>query len=533
MIYNVKKRLKPRLVDKIVFFVFLLLAAVLLTAGLLVERIFTARLEERFERNALDIAHAVAEIPLVREYVGLPDGHLVIQPLADAIRIATSAEFVVVMDMNSIRYSHPVPERIGQPFVGGDEGRALRGETYTSKATGTLGPSLRAFVPIYRHGRQVGAVSVGIMITDIRLIIADIRLRMFLASLASLIVGLMGSGYLASNIKKAMMGLEPHEISALLHEREAVLQSVREGIVAVDEKGKIILVNNEARRMLRLENDITGQDVSTYLPGLPLAQSLQKGEPIYDVETHLHSLRVLSNTVPITNNKGRVKGAIISFRDLTEVRKLAEELTGVMKFVETVRVQNHEFSNKLHTISGLIQLGEYDRAIQFISSSATTHRHMISFVSERIKDPAVAAVLLGKAGKARERGVTFKIDPESSLGELQDGLEGTTLVTIIGNLIDNALDAVAGLPDGRRNVEVSVFDEFDGITVSVRDSGPGMPADIQDKIFEKGFSTRSGNQRGLGLYIVKTILENLDGEIAIEKSSDTGTEISVYIPNKE
>lgn len=531
MINKVKNRLKPKLVHKIILVVFLLLAFVLFTAGLLVERIFTARLEERFARNALDIAHAVAEIPQVIEHVGQPGGHLVIQPLADGIRKTTSAEFVVVMDMNSIRYSHPVPERIGQRFVGGDEGRVLRGETYTSKATGTLGPSLRAFVPLYRDGRQVGAVSVGIMINDIQLTVADIRRKMFLASLASLVLGMVGSWYLAQNIKKAMMGLEPHEISALLHQREAVLQSVREGIVAVDHKGRIILVNNEARRMLQLGQDILGQDAATYLPGFPLGQSLKKGEPVYDVETHIHSMRVLSNTVPIKNDKGQVRGAIISFRDMTEVRKLAEELTGVMKFIETVRVQNHEFSNKLHTIAGLIQLGEYDRAIQFISSAVTTHRHMISFVSERIKDPAVAAVLLGKAGKARELGVTFHIHPESCLGKLQN-LSGTTLVTIIGNLIDNALDAVANLPDNRRNVEVAVFDEFDSITISVKDSGPGVPEAIRDRIFEKGFSTRAGEQRGLGLYIVKSILETLDGEIAIEKSSESGTEISVYIPNK-
>jgi sensor histidine kinase regulating citrate/malate metabolism len=516
--------------NKIIMFVFLLLAVVLLTAGVLVERIFVYRVDERLGRNALDIAHSVSKIPEIREHVGRAGGHLVIQPLAEAVRLSTSAEFVVVMDMDSYRYSHPVPERIGEKFVGGDEGKALQGEVYTSRATGTLGPSLRAFVPIYRGGEQAGVVSVGILVDDIMIIIRDIRFRIFLAALASLLVGMIGSGYLARNIKKAMLGLEPHEISALLHEREAVLQSVREGIIAVDGQGRIILVNSEAKRLLRIYGDAVEQDAADYLPGFPLSKVLEDGKSFYDVEQSINNIRVMSNTIPILDEKSRVKGAIVSFRDMTEVWKIAEELTGVMKFVETVRVQNHEYSNKLHTISGLIQLGDYERAVSFISESAASHRQLISMVSERIKHPAVAAVLLGKTGKARELGVHFRINPDSYLGELKKGLEWTTLVTIIGNLVDNAMEAVMDRPEGNRQIELSILDEFDSITINVKDSGPGMSPEIREKIFDKGFTTREGGNRGLGLYIVKSLLETLNGEIAIESSDSSGTELSLYIP---
>lgn len=360
--FRVRRRGRPLgIQNKIIFFVFILLAVVLFTSGLLVERLLVTRLEERVERNALDIALAVSQIPAVKEHVGQENGHLFIQPVAESIRKATSADFIVVMDMNSIRYSHPVPERVGQQFVGGDEGPSLRGEIYISRATGTLGRSLRAFVPVYRGELQVGAVSVGIMMDEINKMTGELRRWLLVAVLAGLTIGMLASGYLARNIKQAMFGLEPHEISALLKEREAILNSVREGIVAVDSRGSIVFANGEARRLL--DEKAVGKEISGILPVFPLERVLGEGIPAHDVEFNLVKGRVLSNSVPIRGGQGEILGAIISFRDMTEIRKLAEELTGVMKFVDTLRVQNHEFNNKLHTISGLIQLGEHDKAV--------------------------------------------------------------------------------------------------------------------------------------------------------------------------
>jgi len=513
--------------NKIILFVFILLTVVLFTFGLLVERLLVTRFEERLKRNALDIALAVSQIPDVKEHVGKENGHLVIQSVAEAIRTDTSADFVVVMDMNSIRYSHPVPERIGQKFVGGDEGPSLRGETYTSWATGTLGRSLRAFVPIFRGDRQVGAVSVGIMADEINIIIGELRQWIFLAALAGLTIGMVASGYLAANIKQAMFGLEPHEISALFKEREAILNSVREGIVVVNSLGRIVFTNGEARRLL--DEKAVGKEITSILPAFPLQRVLGKGLPAYDVEFNLVKGRVLSNSVPIRSEQGQILGAILSFRDMTEIRKLAEELTGMMRFVETLRVQNHEFNNKLHTISGLIQLGEHDKAVQFISKAADSHRKAISLVSERVKDLSVAAVLLGKLDRSRAMDIELLIDSGSFLADLR-GLEGTTLATIIANLVDNAMEAVNDNSEGKRVVKISLYDENDGITISVKDTGPGIPPELRDKIFEKGF-TGKREHPGLGLFIVKTHVESLNGELDVESEEGTGTDFSVYIPH--
>lgn len=516
--------------QKIVLFVFLLLFTVLLIVGVVAERILVSRLEAGLEQNALDIAHVVAGIPEVQEYVGLEGGHLVIQPLVEGLRVKTEAEFIVVMDMESTRYSHPVPERIGQKFVGGDEGRALRGETYTSVAVGTLGQSLRAFVPIYRAGQQVGVVSVGILMDDIMLMINQLRLQIFLAALAALALGLFGSGYLARNIKKSMFGMEPHKISALLNERVAILESVREGIIAVDRNGYVIYSNHEARKLLGLEGDAVGMEAENLLPVQSIREVLKKGEPVTDIEMNLNRASILSNFVPIkSRDDSKIVGVIASFRDMTEIRKLAEELTGVMKFVETLRIQNHEFNNKLHTISGLIQLGEYDRAVEFISSAATSRRQLVSFVSERIKDPAVAAVLLGKYGRARELNISFSIIDESILGEIP-AAKGTTLAAIIGNLVDNALEAVQQKDGGDKEVKIALFDSGDALTIMVEDSGTGISAELQEKIFEKGFTTAEDEHKGLGLFIVSSFVDSLGGEIKLETKEGKGTVVTVYIP---
>ena len=516
--------------QKIVLLVFLLLFTVLLIVGVVAERILVSRLEAGLEQNALDIAHVVAGIPEVQEYVGLEGGHLVIQPLVEGLRVKTEAEFIVVMDMESTRYSHPVPERIGQKFVGGDEGMALKGETYTSVAVGTLGQSLRAFVPIHRAGQQVGVVSVGILMDDIMLMINQLRLQIFLASLAALGLGLFGSGYLAWNIKKSMFGMEPHKISALLNERVAILESVREGIIAVDRNGYVIYSNHEARRLLGLEGDAVGMEAENLLPVQSIRDVMKRGEPVTDVEMNLNRASILSNFVPIkSRDDSKIVGVIASFRDMTEIRKLAEELTGVMKFVETLRIQNHEFNNKLHTISGLVQLGEYDRAVEFISSAATSRRQLVSFVSERIKDPAVAAVLLGKYGRARELNIAFSIDDHSILGEIP-AAKGTTLAAIIGNLVDNALEAVQQKDDRDKEVKVALFDSGDLLTITVEDRGTGISAELQEIIFEKGFTTAEDEHRGLGLFIVSSFVDSLGGEIKLNSKEGKGTVVTVYIP---
>lgn len=517
-----------RIKNKIIILAVFIIIIDLFIVGIIIERSIVSRYEKQLGKNAMDIAHSIANIPDIKANVGKAGGHTVIQPIADGIRKKTGVEFIVVMDMNRIRYSHSVEDRIGKTFVGDDEGPALQGNEYTSKSVGTLGPSLRAFIPIYNDGIQVGAVSVGMLMTDVNAMIWNLRFWIILAIVFGIVIGIIGSTFLAENIKKYMFGLEPYEIAAILKEREAVLESVREGIIAVDKSGRITLINNEARRLLGLEGCFIGEDISKCVPNTRLKEVIKSGQAEHDQEQIFLETRILTNRVPIIVNN-EVVGAIASFRDMTDIRAMAEELTGVKRYVEALRVQNHEFLNKLHTISGLIQLKNYDEAIRYISKVSDSRQSLISFITKKIKNPSIGGLLLGKSGRCQELGIEFIIDRDSYLGPLED-IDSGTLSVIIGNLIENATEALTQFHKGTSIIEFSIFDESNKIIIGVKDNGPGISHDIRYKVFEKGYTTKKDTNGGYGLYLVKSRVESYNGEIDFVCDKDGGTEFTVIIP---
>jgi sensor histidine kinase regulating citrate/malate metabolism len=513
---------------------FFLLAVVVSVGGVLAVALASwelveDQLESRMARTAMAIARSVAEIPDIQANVGRPGGSEVIQPIADKIRRETGVEFIVVFDLTDRRYSHPLPERIGKQAVGGDHGPVLeRGESYISRAVGSLGPSMRALVPIYHEGRQVGGVSVGILIDDISEALDRMVLPLLLALLPGLIISLAGAVFLAWNIKRSTWGLEPHEIARLLRERESMIDSIKEGIVAVDGEGAITLINGAARRLLSLEGEVLGRSVEDLIPNTRLPAVLASGRSEIDQEQNLLGTRLMTNRIPLVH-RGRVVGAIASFRDMTELRSLAEEITGVRLYLEALRVQNHEFRNKLQAISGLIQLGEPRRALDFIAETFELRASQDRIVTGQIRNPAVGGILLGKMGRCRELAVTLEIDEESYCYDGRS-VDSQALVVIIGNLLENAIEAVASLPVERRKVRFAVFDESNRILISVSDRGPGIAADWVERIFEKGFTTKEGPMaRGYGLHNVRTLVEACEGEIVLHTSPE-GTEWIVNMP---
>lgn len=521
---------KLSLRGKLILLILGLFILSLLVTGFVVRTTVVHQFEGRMAENTMNIAIAVATIPDIVQNVGKIDGSSVIQPLADTIRKETGAEFIVVVDMDGIRYSHKVPDRIGQKVVGGDEGPALQGRSYISRAVGTLGPSLRAFVPIYRGDYQVGAVLVGTLIDNVKREIWSITLNILLALMLGLIVGVIGATSLADEVKSSMRGLEPDEIDRLLWEKEAMLESIREGIVAVDGEGKITLVNNQARRLLGLpDSGVVGKPVEKTIPSSRLPEVLRSGTPEYDREQILGSVRIMTNRVPIVF-KEKAVGAVASFRDMSEITAMAEELTSVNRYVDALRVGNHEFMNKLQTISGLIQLGETEKALSFISKTVQFTHSTMSFITSRIKNPSVAGLLLGKMGRCRELGIELHIDPDSYLGP-QGRVDANSLVLILGNLLENSMNALMEVPVQRRSLELALFDESSRIIISVKDRGPGIPENLKETIFEKGFSTKKGANRGIGLNSVKTVVETYGGEISLESMEGEYTEFLINLPN--
>ncbi|MGC7847310.1 ATP-binding protein [Desulforudis sp. 1088] len=506
----------------------------LFSSGLLVIERVASQLENEMGMRALAIARTLAQMEDIQHNVGKPGGEVVIQPLAERIRLATGVAYVVVLDNNGVRYSHPVQDRIGKKFSGEDMAYAIvAGGEYVSQAEGVLGPSVRAFVPVKvdEGTRQVGVVVVGILTPTIYSVLQNIRLELYYTLVIGLVVGLAGSVYLARRIKRGMFNLEPEEIARLLEERVALLESISEGIIHIDRYARITLMNRAAYRITGV-TDAIGKPVQEIIPNTGLLRVLASGEPEYNQEMIINGVTIVTNRIPVRVG-GQTVGAVATFRDKSEVQRLAEELTGVKRFIEALRVQNHEYLNKLHTIAGLIQLNRHQEAVDFIFAVTAEQQELTQFLSRRIKDYGIAGLLMGKHSRAKELKIDFEIDRNSKLAYLPRTIDSSAMVIIIGNLLENAFEAVKGLEPSQRKVYLGLFTEGAGIRLVVGDSGPGLPDVLKETVFQPGFTTKLPPNSGLGLSLVRNCVDLAGGTIEIAKSPLGGAQFVVTIKNGE
>lgn len=502
----------------------------LLTTNWLISTHVAADITAQMGRTVLYVARIVAHSDVVAEGLAGMRKDKEIQDYANAMRSLTKSAIVVVFDMKGLRKSHPDEAKLGYHVVGGDEERALQGDEYLSFATGTVGPQLRAFTPVYFNDQQVGAVVVGIHIDDVERAVAENRNRIFITILLGMAIGIAGAVLLARNVKKTLFGLEPAGIAKLLEERNAMLQSVKEGILAVDMAGRITLANEAAIGMLSAggtTGDPIGQEIDTYIPNTGLTRVLKTGSPELNQEQDLNGIHIITNRVPILVN-GNIVGAIATFRDKTEINQLAEELTGVRSYVEALRSQAHEFMNKLHVILGLVRLECYDQLASYIRRIADDQEAEVAFVSKRIKNPVVAGLVLSKLSKSRELGVCMTVDEDTVMLSKPEAAINHELITILGNLIDNALEAVEFAAD--KKVSLAIHESDTRLSIRIQDSGPGVEREIQEHILKKGFSTKADN-RGFGLYLVDSSVKRLKGALTFS-TSPQGTEVAVVIPRQ-
>jgi two-component system, CitB family, sensor histidine kinase MalK len=337
---------------------------------------------------------------------------------------------------------------------------------------------------------------------------------------------------LARYIKKTLLGLEPIQIARLVEERSAMLNSVREGIIATDQDSRITLVNKSALSIFKkagLDDQPIGKDVNTYMSTSRMTNVIRTGKAELDEEQEINGVILLVNRLPIFLNKKTV-GAISTFRDKTEMRQLAEQLTGVQLYADALRAQAHEFMNKLHVILGMVHMKNYDQLSEYISETVDHRSNEINFVSRMMRDPVLAGFLVGKLSHAREAGVELHFSSESPVPKPQDNEMVHELITIVGNLIDNAIAAVMDCPIKKVEVVLEYADDI--LTIEVSDTGTGMTEEEQNKVFQKGYSTK-GKNRGLGLHLVTQSINKLEGEFIISSKPGQGTEFIVYIPYYE
>ncbi|MED1113188.1 sensor histidine kinase [Bacillus paramycoides] len=501
----------------------------LLVTDILISHNVERTTEDSQAEKAKTIARIVADDSIVIDGLAGKVDTTLIQVYTNKILKSTDVQFIVVMDMNGIRKSHPDPQKIGHHFIGGDEGPVLKGNEHVSLAEGTLGISMRVFVPVFSEtGEQLGAVAVGISADNVKERVKESRHIIYIGVGVGVLVGIIGAILLARHIKKSLFGLEPHRIAKILEERNTMLLSVKEGIIAVDKEANVTLINNEAKRLFKksgLEEDFIGKDVELYMPNSRIKEVLQTGEVQLNEEQNIYGITIVTNRVPLYV-KGEIVGAIATFRDKTEIRKLAEELTGIRLYAEALRAQSHEFMNKMHVVLGLTHMKQYEELQKYVSSMVSEHQYEIGGVMKKIKSPVFAGFLLGKLSYAREKNIKLIIKEDSYLPEIYDERIIHELITIVGNLIDNALDAVTNCE--KKQVEVGI-QYGDTLIITVHDTGKGIQEDEIDALFIKGYSTK-GDNRGYGLYLVKESIQRINGEIYVHSLLGTGTTITIEIP---
>jgi CitB family two-component system sensor histidine kinase MalK len=508
------KKPVPRLRTRITLLVCAVLLLVLVVTGSLVTWKMVQQTRQSITEKAVMLSLVTSESEAVIEGLKGTRPADAVQAFAEQLRQKTKVDYIVVTNMSHIRLSHPNPARIGTPFAGGDDADVYRGLSYTSVAKGTLGNSMRAFTPVFdpETGRQIGAVAIGILLTGLDQTVESVRMIILLGSLIGFAGGLFGAVYVAGRIKKILLGMEPDEIARILQERNALLHSVREGVVAVDRNMAITVVNEEASRLFTragIGGNLVGRNLDELLPGSKMRNVLENGRAELDQEADINGLKILTSRVPVMVG-GEMSGVVATFRDKTEVSKLAEQLTGVRHYADALRAQTHEFMNKLHVILGLIRLGEHERLTTFITSVTAGLDNEVGFVIQRIKDPAIAGFLIARFAAAREQNITMQLDPESSVPRCADDLAAHDVITVLGNLLENAVEAIAG--SSTRTILVSLRFEDDRVHIAVEDSGPGIPPEIIARVFEKGFSTK-GENRGYGLWQAARSVESRGGRL--------------------
>lgn len=524
------RRFKFKLSTIITFFVCLVVLISLMITDFLISNTVSENIRKHQEEKARMVSRSIATSHIIIEAMEDERKTNEIQDYTKDIQSATNMMFITVMDMNGIRKSHHNPEQIGKHFVGGDEKEALKGKEYVSSSRGTLGESLRAFTPIYNmKGEQIGVVAVGIALESVEAALGKSHRSILTVTTLGLLVGIIGAVLLARYIKKILFGLEPFAIAKIFVERSTMLQSVHEGIFAVDNEQTITLVNRSARQFFQkagLSQDPVGTKIHDFLPSTRLDQVLEKGKPELDEEQIINGISILVNTVPLIVN-GEVVGAISTFRDKSEVKQLAEQLTGVKTYAEALRAQSHEFMNRLHVILGMVQMKYYDELSDFIRTLVGHQNQELGNITQHIKDPALAGFLMGKLSYAREENVELMVEVNTVIPEPADTQISHELITILGNLIDNSIEAMTDSNDKTLAVNLHYANKF--LTMEVMDSGPGIPEEIQKSVFEKGYSTK-GENRGYGLYLVAKSIEKFGGEWTIDSKLLLGTEIHIRIP---
>ncbi|MFD4568092.1 ATP-binding protein [Streptomyces sp. NPDC058467] len=485
--------------------------------------------EEAAGRQATAVARSVADAPSVRAAIHTSDPTKDLQPYALQVQRDTGVDFVTIMNPQGIRWTHPDETLIGKHFLG-HIGPALHGTSFTETYTGSLGPSVRAVTPISDNGHIVGLVSAGIKVEAITQRVQDQVTALIGVAAGALTLGGIGTYVINARLRRSTHGMNAAELSRMHDYHQAALHAVREGLLMLDGQFRVALMNDGGRELLGVTDEVVGHSVAELGLPAPLTGALLSAEPRVD-EVHLTASRVLVvNTSPVSG--GERRGTVVTLRDVTELQALMGELDSERGFTQALRSQAHEAANRLHTVVSLIELGRAEEAVDFATAELELAQTLTDRVVAAVSEPVLAALLLGKAAQANERGVELVVSDDSAIddGLLPASLSARDLVTVLGNLIDNAVDAAQGTVGAR--VTVTAFTDKSVLVLRVADTGAGVHPAHAEQVFQRGWSTKPAGPagRGLGLALVRQAVARHEGTLTVREAAGGGAEFEVRLP---
>ena len=480
-------------------------------------------------------AEEIALMPNLRQQVSQHDPQA-IRAFMQQIAAHSDASFIVIGDRQGVHLFHSVhPEWVGTRLVGGDNQAVLEGHSITTIRKGGLGVSLRSKTPIVDdEGQVIGIVSVGYLTSYLDSITLTKVINIFIAAILLLIALFIFSWYFTRSIKKQIFSLEPREIGLLVRQQKAMMESIFEGVIVIDHQRRIEVINHAARSLLGLSQparQLRGQSIDSVISPQPFFASGDMLErDTHDELCRFNQLTVLASRVRIML-ENTLQGWVITFRDRNEIDSLSAQLSQVKRYVDNLRIMRHEQLNRMTTLSGLLHMGRYEEAIGYIQAQSEHAQELLDFISSRFSSPTLCGLLLGKAARAREKGVELSFDPACRLDRPFLPLGEQELISIIGNLLDNAIEATQRSPLPHAPVEVLIKLSEQELIIEVADQGVGIKPEIRERIFERGITTKTRGDHGIGLYLIESYVTQAGGAIEVADNIPRGAIFSLFIPS--
>ncbi len=521
-----------KLLDSVILVVLSLIIFLLVSVSIVFSNMIFNFIQIQTEKIAIQSAKNISSLPQIKNISSNEDRLSLheIEALVTNISINTNASFVFILDKNKNLLVKSKSDKIIDHYVNPYMDLSLeKGQSYIYRFSSHAERFITGNAPIHNESNEIsGLVVVGFPVNSTILITRSYLERNIFYLFLFIIVGLGASIVIARGVKNAIFGLEPQEIANLFQARTAIIESIRAGVLATDAHGKINLSNSKAEEMLGLaKKELVGSSIERFFPQELVVQALKMGVSVYDAEKTVQGMVMYCNMVPL-DYENINQGIVVTFRKKDEIDLLTRELSQTTRYSEILRAQTHEYANRLHAIAGMIQTKDYDDVLEFIASETIDHKIMVRTMTETVEDPTLRSLLIGKYMHAKELRIDFTVDQESSMKNIPPFVSRHYLLTILGNLIDNAFDACK-LSQRQAKVVLSMSD-FGDLIFEVEDTGPGVPESMAEKIFERGVTTKNSTDNGVGLFLVRQALLHMNGSVSVENSEIGGARFVVIIP---